>query len=207
MHTQGSDIETNKAQTFTVLFEVGTSALAFIEEEGGDFLPPSLLESFFEHGSSDATFGRRGQLFYAEFDRNAPSFSEAVLTAIADLEAASSHVLVVRVEPEELVNAASIAERTGRTREGVRLHIAGLRGPGKFPEPRFYLDSAHPIWTWSAVAAWYAQYTGEESDEASDAAFLAALNAALEIRRYAPSALGVKERDAIADLVMTGLHK
>jgi len=191
MHTQGSDIETNKAQTFTVLFEVGTSALAFIEEEGGDFLPPSLLESFFEHGSSDATFGRRGQLFYAEFDRNAPSFSEAVLTAIADLEAASSHVLVVRVEPEELVNAASIAERTGRTREGVRLRM----------------DSAHPIWTWSAVAAWYAQYTGEESDEASDAAFLAALNAALEIRRYAPSALGVKERDAIADLVMTGLHK
>lgn len=170
-------------------------------------LSTELLNAFVESGCSDATFGRRAQFFYADFDREAPSFPDGVLSAIKDLESASSDVIAIRVEPEDLVNASAIAERTGRSRESIRLLIAGQRGPGGFPLPRFYLDDEHPLWTWSTVATWFAEYSGRgPDDDTANAVFLASLNAALEIRRYAPKALGSRERTALKRLVTTGLR-
>jgi len=42
---------------------------------------------------------------------------------------------VVRVEPDDLVSAAEIARRVGRSRESIRQLGGGLRGPGGFPAP------------------------------------------------------------------------
>jgi hypothetical protein len=42
---------------------------------------------------------------------------------------------VMRVEPDDIVTMAEIADRSDRTRESVRLLIAGQRGPGGFPRP------------------------------------------------------------------------
>ncbi|MDX6299926.1 MAG: hypothetical protein QOF53_1140, partial [Nocardioidaceae bacterium] len=48
---------------------------------------------------------------------------------------------VLHVDPDELVWASEIAERTGRTRQSVDQLIKAQRGPGGFPIPN--LRGAH----------------------------------------------------------------
>jgi hypothetical protein len=204
MPTQMSNKEPLKTFAFTVLFDVGPTGIQNMKEEG-ELLTPSLLNAFYESGCKDATFGQRAQVMFADFDRDAPSFPDAVISAIKNLESASPDVKVIRVEPEEFVNAANIADRMGRTRASVSLHVGGERGPGHFPQPRFYLDASHPIWTWSSVAAWYSGYTGESAELASNAVFVAMLNAALDIRHYLPGTVGI-QRSAIGELLENTLH-
>jgi hypothetical protein len=212
MRTLSRWVQTARTKTysFTVIFDVRASATAALHE-GDIALSPVLLDKLIEHGSSDATFGRRQGAFYAAFDRDAGSLPDAVMSAIDNLES-TGEVFVLRIEPEEMVNAATIAARLGKSREGVRLWAMGARGPGDFPEPRFYLgEASHPIWAWSSVVAWHARHTGHlEPEEVRDAAFLAYINAILEFRRFRQhfnaEALDERSRDAIQRLMATATH-
>jgi len=67
------------------------------------------------------------------FDREATSLTEALVSALRDVEAAG--LVVGSVRSEDLVTLKEIASRTGRTYESVRLLAAGKRGPGGFPGP------------------------------------------------------------------------
>ena len=73
------------------------------------------VDALFNAGCDDATFGRRDDVSFAEFDREAPTLRAAVLSAIADVEGAVPGLQVYRVEPEEYVTASEIAKRTGRS--------------------------------------------------------------------------------------------
>jgi hypothetical protein len=161
--------------------------------DGRDPLNQEQLDALFAAGCGDATFGRRGSIGYADFDRVAPSFARAVASAITAIEGTVPGLHVVRIEPEDLVSAADIAGRTGRSRESVRLLIAGQRGPGHFPAPTAWLNRRRPLWRWSDVAQWYATALGEPVELSKEAAFVAALNAALELRRQVPH---LAEREA-----------
>jgi hypothetical protein len=110
-------------------------------------------------------------------------------------------VRAIRVEPEDLVTAADIAERTGRSRESVRLLIAGERGPGGFPPPISHLKSRGRIWKWTDVARWFANELGEKLPLIKEADFISALNGALEVRRMADRIERVSEREEVARLV------
>ena len=94
---------------------------------------------------------------------------------------------VIRVEPDELVTASEIAERTGRTRESIRLLAAGKRGQGGFPPPLRGMKSRIRLWRWAEVALWLAEREGDLTDPLVDEAHtIAAINGALELRRHAP---------------------
>ena len=152
------------------------------------------LDALYEAGCDDALIGEVDGVHYADFDREAPSLAEAVLSAISAVESAGPRAL--RVEPDDLVTAAEIAERLGRTRESVRLLIAGERGSGDFPAPVSHLRSRNRLWRWSDAAAWAGRLTpGEEHD----ARLLAAVNGALELRRQR-EALSGEERRALEAL-------
>lgn len=140
------------------------------------------LDDLFEAGCDDATFGAVDGVQYADFDRTAPTLVQAVASALSAIESVPG-LRVVRVEPEELVTAAEIAERLGRTRESVRLLIAGERGPGCFPAPVSHLRTRNRLWRWSDVAAWAGTLSATTLMEAR---LLAAVNAALELRTVAP---------------------
>jgi hypothetical protein len=58
-----------------------------------------LENTLFEAGCSDALLGTRDGMVYLDFDREAPSFSEAVSTAIRDVKKAGYQV--ARVEPDQ----------------------------------------------------------------------------------------------------------
>jgi hypothetical protein len=72
---------------------------------------------------------------YGAFDRKAGSFCEALASAIGDVTSAVTGLQVVRVEPDELVTLAAIAERSGLSREYIRLLSANKRGPEDSPPP------------------------------------------------------------------------
>jgi hypothetical protein len=135
-------------------------------------------------GCTDALFGRRGTVSYADFDREAESFGEAVLSAIHDVENGVQGLKATRVEPEELVTASQIAVRTKRTRESIRLLIAGKRGPGSFPAPAVWLSSSRKLWRWTDVADWFTTSLQSPVSDVQTAAFVASVNAALALRRH-----------------------
>lgn len=134
------------------------------------------FDELYAVGCDDATFGSIDSAGYGEFSRQAESLFDAVLSAISDVESVAG-LRVLRVEPDDLVTMSDIATRLGRTRESVRLLIVGKRGGGGFPPPISHLRSRSRLWRWSDVACW-----AGETDAADDAAIIAAVNAALELR-------------------------
>ncbi len=116
-------------------------------------------------------------------ERSAATLADAVLDCIREVEAAGAGWRVVRVEPDELVSAAAIARRLGRTRQSVALLIAGRRGPGRFPTPALWVDGTARLWRWTEVSAW-ASAGLERSPELDQLAaeFLAMLNGELQAR-------------------------
>ncbi len=143
------------------------------------------MDDLFEAGCDDATFGSVDGVHYGEFDREAVSFSEAVSSAIADVESVEG-LRVRRVEPDDLVTAAEIATRLGRSRESVRLLTAGRRGIGDFPSPISHTRQRNRLWRWSEVACWAKEV---EDSEIAHARVVAATNAALELRTLDPRLL------------------
>ena len=153
------------------------------------------LEELFEAGCDDALFGEVDSVHYGEFDREAPTFREAITSAMRAVNLIDE-LHVERVEPEDLVTMTEIAERLARTRESVRLLIAGERGPGDFPAPMSHLRDRNRLWRWASVLAWWKSTNGEPlGDEPAyeDAVFIAALNSGLDWRRQRPQ---LQEDDA-----------
>lgn len=139
------------------------------------------IDDLFEAGCDDATFGSVDGVHYADFERQAPTFQGAVSSAVRDVESVPG-LVVRRIEPDDLVTASEIAERLGRSRESVRLLVAGERGAGTFPAPVSHLRTRNRLWRWSDVAEW-ANEAGPA--EVARARFIAAANAALELRAKA----------------------
>ena len=170
--------------------------------EGSDLQAEGSIDALFLAGCDDATVGRVGATQYVDFDREAETLADAVFAATADIEAAVPGTRVLHVEPDELVTMAEIAERTGRTRESVRLLINGQRGPGGFPPPATHFKSRNRMWEWQEVAAWFAEILNEQpvDGDSTRSGFIAAFNAGLRLRRTAEK-LNESERRRIRELV------
>jgi predicted DNA-binding transcriptional regulator AlpA len=163
----------------------------------GNLEDGATLDALFEKGCDDATLGQVDGVGYADFIREAPTFGEAVRSAIEQVESVPG-LRVVRVEPDDLVTMSEIAERLGRSRESVRLLISGARGSGGFPPPVSHLKARSRLWRWSEVAAW-AKRQGQEVDP-SAASAIAAINAALTLRETVGD-LAPAERELVSSLV------
>lgn len=163
----------------------------------GDLEDDHVLDALFEAGCDDATFGTVDGSGYADFIREAPTFEQAVHSAIRDVESAPN-LAVLRVEPDDLVTMLEIAQRLGRSRESVRLLIQGKRGPGGFPAPWSHLKARSRLWRWADVAQW-ARDAGQSVDP-QPGLFVAAINAALILRRSL-GRLGSTEHEMVAELL------
>lgn len=150
---------------------------------GADVLDDAPLDALYEAGCGDALFGERDGAQYAAFDREARSFGAALISAIEQLTSAIPGLRVVRIEPDETVTMAAIAERCGLSREGVRLMATERRGPGGFPPPVAYADKRTRLWHWPDVARWMQEHgKGNARIDTDAAGLVAAMNAALELR-------------------------
>jgi hypothetical protein len=129
-------------------------------------------------GCDDALLSVSGGVSEVEFDREAPSLEDAVLSAIRDVNTAGIGAHVVRVVPDDLVNANAIAERSGKTRQAVRLWIRGERGRG-FPPPKAKVGES-PVWSWVVVAEWLRGRGEIETEVVDNATVLAEINRGIE---------------------------
>jgi predicted DNA-binding transcriptional regulator AlpA len=143
-----------------------------IDDEGAN----RLFDAGVEDGVPES--GPEGHLI--GFDREAASLQDAVLSAIDEVESADFEVL--RVEPDELVSAADVAERTRRSRQSISSLISGARGPGAWPRP-VAGNVRSPLWRWSDIRAWFEEFDGSLQVNKEEAAFLAAVNEVLAARR------------------------
>ena len=163
---------TDETHTFQVVFVA----------PGADSLEPH-LDALQAAGCDDAAFMGPAVdgSFTAEFDREAPSFTMAVVSALEALRTALADVRLLRVQPEDIVSLSAIAARTGRTDESVRLLAQGRRGPGGFPPAAGWISDKTQVWRWADVARWFADALGEPPEGGELAGFLAALNDALDL--------------------------
>jgi hypothetical protein len=173
--------------------------------EGADVLEPGNLDAWFEAGCDDATFGEVDSVGFADFAREASSGPQAILSAIQQIESAVPTVRVIRVEPDDLVNASDIAARLGRSRESVRLLIAGERGPGGFPAPVSHLKVRGRLWRWAEVARWVRLALRTEHPDTDAAIFVAALNDALDLRRLTSALVPGDLLEPLVELLPTRL--
>ena len=147
-----------------------------------DSLEPH-LDALHAVGCDDAAFMGPASdgSFAAEFDRDAPTFSAAVVSALEAIRSALPSVRLLRVLPDDLVTVAAIAARTGRSDESVRLLGQGRRGPGGFPPAAGWINEKTQVWRWVDVARWFSDALDEPPAGAEHAAFLAAMNDALDL--------------------------
>jgi hypothetical protein len=117
-----------------------------ISTEDSNFADP-----LFEAGCDDATVSIQKGLIVLEFDREARSFSGALLSAIVAVEASGAKV--ERIEPDYLVNASDIANRAKLGRAAISNYALGLRGKG-FPHPVARVTTDSPLWDWVQVSRW-----------------------------------------------------
>ncbi|WP_423924786.1 helix-turn-helix transcriptional regulator [Candidatus Palauibacter sp.] len=150
--------------------------------EGVDINDPDVFDALYEAGCDDATIGVTNGIPVMDFDREAASFNEAILSAIADAESVES-LRVVRIADPDLVSMSEIAARIGRSRECVRLWVLGKRGPGGFPPPLNDPHDRYRFWRWSDVEGWLRGVLGGEP-WSSDDHLRAAINATLELRHH-----------------------
>jgi hypothetical protein len=153
---------------------------------GEDSLEPH-LDAVQAAGCDDAAFMGPAidGTYVAEFDREAPTFPGAVVSALEAIQSALPDAHLLRVQPEDIVSLSEIAARTGRTDESVRLLIQGRRGPGDFPPAAGRINEKTQVWRWADVARWFTDALGQPPTGSEHAAFIAALNDALDLGRRA----------------------
>ena len=128
-------------------------------------------------------------VFEADFTRVAPTFAEAVLSALEDLQRVFPEADLVQVEPDALATISGIAERIGRSHESIRLLVQGKRGPGGFPRTASAGDAKPQVWRWHEVVDWFERAMDVRVPEAENAKFLAMLNDILRLRLAAPTVI------------------
>ncbi|HXV62902.1 MAG TPA: hypothetical protein VEK15_19545 [Vicinamibacteria bacterium] len=148
--------------------------------------PTSELEdALFEAGCDDATLAFRSGIAYLEFDREAPSLGDAIVSAIRDVERADPRLKVVAVEPGDSVNASEIARRAQVTREYIRLLVEGERGEGDFPAPHSGIAGKTLVWSWAGVVQWMLERNLIKDPVVVETALtIRDINDALEIREH-----------------------
>src|SRR5215212_6054507 len=70
-----------------------------------------LEDALYEGGCDDALLSVSNGQILLDFDREGTSITDAILSAIKDVEAAALGIQVMRVLPDELVTGAEIARR------------------------------------------------------------------------------------------------
>lgn len=191
--------------------EVHTFTLLLVNEHE---LTTDLEDALFEAGCDDGMLFSKNQVVYIEFDRDADSLEEAVVSAINDVESAGFQV--ARVEPSDLVTSAEISRRANRSRQSVAQIIKGKRGKGGFPIPVAGVTSKTSVWSWAEVSNWLLKE--EKIDDLfliKKAEVIRDVNETLELRRHPYLAKKMnfffhkinQKPDAIATLLVNSENK
>lgn len=108
-------------------------------------------DRFFEAGCDDATLMLYKGSVVAAFAREDETYESAIVSAYTNLT--KSGAVIERFDPDFLVTASDIAERSSLTRAAVGNYVKGTRGDN-FPAPKLRVMSTSPLWDWVDVSGW-----------------------------------------------------
>jgi hypothetical protein len=142
-----------------------------------------LEDALFAAGCDDALICFYGTAVYLEFDRYEENLTQAVISAISDIESSGIGARVESVD-STLLGLSDIAELTGLTRQAIALLKDGARGSRQFPGPVQRVKGNSPLWRWRTVVDWLASEGRIPADSPliSNARVLDNLNLALQLR-------------------------
>lgn len=101
----------------------------------------------------EGMLGRRGdQLLLTVYITPNPNDAERDVLDLIHRVETTLDVAVVELDLD-LVSVSDIAERTGRSRQSIRLLADGSRGPGGFPVP-LGTPGGSKVWDWDSVNSW-----------------------------------------------------
>lgn len=164
----------------------------------------ALAKALHVAGLDDGSLARVESRTIVIVDREHTTFGGAVMDAIDQLDRIPACV-VMHVDPVDLVSASQIAERRGHTRQWANNIISGVRGPGGFPAPFPQPRAGATLWRWSDVVSWLDGDTagtgGRALELRAQSAFLAVLNAVLEVRNRSRDIDAVDDRRRVAALL------
>ncbi len=162
-----------------------------------DHFLDDMADELIDAGCDDATFSMRYGVPYAEFHREADTLAEALLSAMAQIEAVDG-LSVARVENDELLTASALAERLNRSRQNVQQWVSGSRGAGDFPAPAPWVYGTK-LWRWSEVTSWLAEQEQQTEPSSYASGFAEIVNSLLELHN-AVGHLSPEERNATSAL-------
>ena len=154
----------------------------------------AMADALFAAGCDDATpsvcYGRVS----LEFSRTAPSYKDAVLSAIGDVRKAGIGADVWQIDDCDLVTQAEVARKVGKSPQYVQQLMSGKRGPGRFPPPVCHLSENTLLWQWCEVSQWLCENNVVKPEVVEQARLTFAINLALEkLHRPGPDAALIEE--------------
>lgn len=149
--------------------------------DGVDDQTEGLEDQLFDAGCDDALINFRNGTVYLDFNREASSVEDAVISAIKDVENSTLVVKVISILPDDQVSAAEIAKRLNKSRQIVSLWVKRERRQGlPFPNPISKLTDTSPMWRWYDVVNWLYQNQLIKDQKVVDfAKFIENINAVL----------------------------
>lgn len=141
-------------------------------------------DALFEAGCSDALLAYYNNSVFLEFNRQAPSYEQAVMSAIRDIESAKIGAIIVSRDAGEYVVITDIAELSSLSKQVISNYNKGIRGRGEFPCPVQRIQSKTPLWKWSQVAEWLLEEgKGVDAELVNNALITESINMALSLRQ------------------------
>ena len=123
------------------------------------YLAEELQDAIYEAAGGDVGIEDGPQGVFVSLEREAPSLSAAITSAVRDMERVPG-MRVVGVGQDDGVTLADVAQRVGRSYESVRLYAVGKRGPGGFPVPDWISPGGERFYSWAEVASWLRDKAG-----------------------------------------------
>ena len=138
-------------------------------------------DMLFEAGAEDCTVSSKGNVLVVDFDREATSYEEAVVSAIKQVNSVDG-LTVKSVDAGQFVGLSDAAELSQLTRSALSKFSKGERGDGTFPTPYLRVQGKAPLYDWSEIAQWLESKGLVEQGIADNAKITAQLNMALKLK-------------------------
>ncbi|WP_367971731.1 hypothetical protein RJD38_22195 (plasmid) [Vibrio scophthalmi] len=140
-----------------------------------------LANQLFEAGAEDCTVGSSGKNIILEFDREADSYQDAVLSAIQEVKTIND-IEIKSLDAGQFVGLSDAAEMSNLTRAALSSFSKGTRGDGTFPTPYLRVSSKSPLYDWAEIADWLEARGYVEHGIADNARFTSQINMALKLK-------------------------
>ncbi len=141
---------------------MNTYEFAFVVE-GVSVDDPTHDDRLTANGAPDAMLFEVDGVTQVAFYRAASTAIRAATGAMDAIRAAFPLARIIDLDPD-LVSVSDIADRTGLTRQAIRMYATGERGRGNFPRALGTVGAGHRVWTWAAVYEWMLDTPGINFD-------------------------------------------